>query len=299
MTKISGAPWPLLQIAIEPKRKADEEKLRVALSTLAAEQPGFEVKWDEESGQTIVAAMTELDLDLIFYRVTHEFNVAVNVGAPQVAYRETITHKHQQDYTHKRQFVGQGQFARVRILFEPNGYNPEFAFVSKVPDGAVPDEYAAAVEKGVNSILVSGPFAGFQMIGVKAALVDGAFHDTDSSALAFEIAGRACFKEALPKLGVRFLEPIMRVEVVAPEIYVRAVVSELKSRGAKFKSQESQGMDVVIIAFVPLANLFKLEDTLRSHSQGQARLTVSYAGYAALPHDDDDPPAAAMALARR
>jgi elongation factor G len=294
-----AAPWPLLQIAIEPKSTADEQKLRAALSTLAEEQPDFEVKWNEEAGQTIIAAMTELDLDIIVHRLLTEFEVGFKVWAPQVACRETISRAREQDYTHKRIFAGQGQFARVKILFEPNGHNPDFVFVSRVPDSAFPSDYAAGVEKGVRTILVSGPYAGFPMIGIKATLVDAAYHDTDSSASAFEIAGRACFKEAAPKLGVQLLEPIMRVEVVTPQDYIRAIVGELKSRRAKFESQESRGTDVVVAALVPLANMFKLEDTLRSHSKGQARLTVSYAGYAALPHDDDDPPAAAMALARR
>ena len=297
--KTSGAPWPLLQIAIEPKRKADQEKLLAALSVLADEDSDLDVKWDEESGQTIVAGRDERHLEIVVYRLLHEFDLAVNIGAPQVAYRETITCAREQDHTYKRQFAGHGQFARVKVLFEPNGHNPEFAFVSRVHDGAFPGDYAAGVEKGVRTILVSGPYAGFPMIGVKATLVDAAYHDTDSSASAFEIAGRACFKEAAPELGVQLLEPIMRVEVVTPQDYIRAIVGELKSRRAKFESQESRGTDVVVAALVPLANMFKLEDTLRSHSQGQARLTVSYAGYAALPHDDDDPPAAAMALARR
>jgi elongation factor G len=294
-----AAPWPLLQIAIEPKLRADKEKLRVALAKLADEDSGLNVTWDQESGQTIIAFMTEVDLEIIVDRLRGEFAVDVNVGAPQVAYRETITRTHEQDYTHERQFAGHGQFARVKIMFEPNGYNPDFAFVSRVIGGAFPGDYAAGVEKGVRTTLVSGPFAGFPMIGVKATLVDAACHETDSSASAFEIASRASFKEAASKLGVQLLEPIMRVEVVTPHDYVRAIVSELKSRRAKFESEESRGADVVVAALVPLANMFKLEDTLRSRSQGQARLTVSYCKYVPLPDDDDDPPAAAMALARR
>lgn len=288
MMKISGAPWPLLQIAIEPKRKADEEKLRVALSVLADEDSDFHVNWDEESGQTIIYGRDEHHLDVIAYRLLQE--IALNFGAPQVAYRETITYAREQDYTHKRQFAGQGQFSRVKILFEPNGHNPEFAFVSRVPDGAVPDEYAAAVEKGVRTILVSGPFAGFPMIGVKAALVDGAFNDTDSSALAFEVAGRACFKEALPKLGVQLLEPIMRVEVVTPQDYVRAIVADLKGRRGKIENQETSGMGVIVNATVPLATMFKLEDALRSYSKGQAQVSVSYAAYAPVPPATRDTP---------
>jgi elongation factor G len=292
------APWPLLQIAIEPKSRADEAKLRAALSRLADEDPDFRVAWDEESGQTIISGGTEHHLDLIVHRLLHEFEIGVNVGAPQVAYRETITHAREQDCSHKRVFAGQGQFARVKVLFEPNGHNPEFAFVSRISDGAVPDEYAAGVEKGLRTILVSGPFAGFPMIGVKATLVDGAYHDTDSSASAFEIAGRACFKEAAPKLGVQLLEPIMTVEVVTPEDYIRDIVGDLKNRRGKIENQESRGLDVVINALVPLANMFKLDDTLRARSKGRAGLSVSYAGYAPVPMPPDGPgPSAAMAIA--
>ncbi|TPI52235.1 hypothetical protein FJ417_27385 [Mesorhizobium sp. B3-1-7] len=285
-----AAPWPLLQIVIEPKSTADEQKLRAALSTLSEEQPDFEVKWDEEAGQTIMAAMTELDLDVIVHRLLTEFEVAFKVWAPQVAYRETITYAREQDYTHKKQFGGQGQFARVKILFEPNGHSPEFAFSSKVPGGAVADEYATAVEKGVRSILVSGPFAGFPMIGVKASLVDGASHDTDSSALAFEVAGRACFKEALPKLGVQLLEPIMKVKVVTPEIYVISVIGDLHGRRGLVKSRISRGEAIVVNAMVPLATMFKYFDNLRSMSRDRATYTMQFDHYAPVPTADRDPP---------
>ncbi|SFO25880.1 translation elongation factor EF-G [Mesorhizobium sp. NFR06] len=295
--KKSAAPWPLLQIAIEPKKKADEEKLGVALLGLADEDSDFRVNWDEESGQTIVAGRDERHLDIIVYRLLHELDLAVNIGAPQVAYRETITHAREQDYSHKRAFAGQGQFARVKILFEPNGHDPDFVFASRIIGGAVPDEYVGRVERGLRTVLRSGPFAGFPMIGMKATLVDGAFYETDSTALAFEVAGRACFKEAAPKLGVQLLEPIMEVEVLTPEYYVRDMVTELKGRRGKIQDQESQGM-VNINALVPLATMFKLEDMLRSRSKGQARLSVSYAGYAPVPMPPDDPgPSAAMAIA--
>ena len=225
-----AAPWPLLQIAIEPKRRADQEKLTVALSTLADEDSWFVVKHDAETGQTIIAGRDERHLDTVIDRLRREFNVEVNVGAPQVAYRETITHAHEQDYTHKKRSGGIGQFARVKIAFGPNTDSWDFLFESKVVDGAVPDNYLAGVEKGVRSVLSSGPFAGFPMLGVKATLIDGAYHDTDSSALAFEVASRACFREAAPYLGLRLLEPIMKVEVVTPENYVTSVVGELHSR---------------------------------------------------------------------
>ncbi|UVK51671.1 hypothetical protein DBIPINDM_004969 [Mesorhizobium sp. AR02] len=314
-----AAPWPLLQLAIEAKSRADEGKLRIVLSRLADEDPCFHVKWDEESGQTIIAAMGELELDIIIDRVRREFNLAVNVGAPQVAYRETITrshqqdhtHKklqvayretstgsHQQDYTHKRLFAGTGQFARVKIMFEPNAHNPDLVFASRIVGGAIPNEYVAGVENGLRSALSAGPFAGFPMIGVRATLVDAAWHETDSSALAFEIAGRACFREAAPHLGVQLLEPIMKVEVVTPADYAGGIVSELKGRRGRVRDQESRESAVVINAMVPLATMFKLESTLWSRSNGQARLSASYAAYAPVPTAvDPDPPPAAAAFA--
>ena len=290
-----GAPWPLLQFAIEAKSRADEGKLRIVLSRLADEDPWFHVKWDEESGQTIVAAMGEVELEGIIDRIRREFNLAVNVGAPQIAYRETITRSHQQDYTHKKLLAGTGQFARVKIMFEPNAHNPDLVFASRIAGGAIPNEYMAGVEQGLRSIQSQGPFAGFPMIGVKATLVDGAWHETDSSALAFEVAGRACFREAAPHLGVQLLEPIMRVEVVTPADYAGSITGELKSRRGRIGDQETRDSAVVINAMVPLVNMFKLEDTLRSRSNGQARLSVSYAAYAPvpLPNDGDPPPAAA------
>ncbi|WP_287094016.1 elongation factor G, partial [Mesorhizobium sp.] len=196
-------PDPVIQIAIEPKTKNDQEKMGLALHRLAAEDPSFRVKTDEESGQTIISGMGELHLDIIVDRMRREFKVEANVGAPQVAYRETITRSQEQDYTHKKQTGGTGQFARVKILFEPNPESSEFLFESKIVGGAVPKEYIPGVEKGINSVMTSGPFAGFPMIGVKATLIDGAYHDVDSSVLAFEIAGRACFREAAPRLGVQ------------------------------------------------------------------------------------------------
>lgn len=291
------APWPLLQFAIEPKSRADEQKFRAALSKLAEERPDFQVKWDEESGQTIIAAMSEVDLDVITNRLRDEFEIGVNVSAPQVAYRETITHAREQDYTHKRIFGGKGEFARVKIAFEPNPESDEFLFEPKILDGAVPGEYVVGIGRGLRSIASSGPFAGFPMIGIKAMLVDGAYHETDSSASAFEIAGRAWFKEAAPRLGVRLLEPVMKVEVVVLEDYARDIVSELIGQRGKIQSQEPQGVDVVLTAIVPLASMLKLEDSLQSLSKSQARVSASYAGYAPVPFPDDDrDPPAAMAV---
>ena len=276
-------PEPVIQIAIEPKTKGDQEKMGLALNRLAAEDPSFRVKTDEESGQTIIAGMGELHLDILVDRMRREFKVEANVGAPQVAYRETITRTHEQDYTHKKQTGGTGQFARVKVIFEPNAESEEFEFESKIVGGAVPKEYIPGVEKGINSVMSSGPFAGFPMIGVKATLVDGAYHDVDSSVLAFEIASRAAFKEAAPKLGVQLLEPIMKVEVVTPEDYVGNVIGDLNARRGQIQGQESRNVDVVINAMVPLANMFKYVDNLRSMSQGRAQYTMQFDHYEPVP----------------
>jgi elongation factor G len=276
-------PDPVIQIAIEPKTKNDQEKMGLALHRLAAEDPSFRVKTDEESGQTIIAGMGELHLDIIVDRMRREFKVEANIGAPQVAYRETITRRHEQDYTHKKQTGGTGQFARVKLVFEPEPESSEFTFESKIVGGAVPKEFIPGVEKGVGSVMSSGPFAGFPMIGVKATLIDGAYHDVDSSVLAFEIAGRACFREAAPKLGVQLLEPIMKVEVVTPEDYVGNVIGDLNGRRGQIQGQESRGVAVVVNAMVPLANMFKYVDNLRSMSQGRAQYTMQFDHYEPVP----------------
>jgi translation elongation factor EF-G len=292
-----AVPGLLLQIAIEPKSRADQEKLHIALSQLTAEDTSFHVKTDEESGQTIIAHIGEHDLDIIIDRLRHEFMINVNVGAPQVAYRETITRTHGQDFTHKKQFGGTGQFARVKIVFEPSSYDPDLLLASSIVGGAVPNEYIVGIEKGLRSALSAGPFAGFPMIGVKATLVDAAWHDTDSSALAFEIAGRACFREAAPRLGVQLLEPIMKVEVVTPPDYVGSIIGELNSRRGQIWGQETQGLAVVINVIVPLATMFKLEETLLSRSNGRARLSAFYDRYAPVPLPGRDPPPAAAMFA--
>jgi elongation factor G len=276
-------PEPVIQIAIEPKTKGDQEKMGLALHRLAAEDPSFRVKTDEESGQTIIAGMGELHLDIIVDRMKREYKVEANVGAPQVAYRETITRTHEQDYTHKKQSGGSGQFARVKILFEPNPDGEDFLFESKIVGGAVPKEYVPGVEKGIESVLSSGPFAGFPMIGVKATLIDGAYHDVDSSVLAFEIAGRACFREAASKIGVQLLEPIMKVEVVTPEDYVGDVIGDLNSRRGQIQGTEARGVATVVNAMVPLANMFKYVDNLRSMSQGRAQYTMQFDHYEPVP----------------
>jgi elongation factor G len=276
-------PEPVIQIAIEPKTKGDQEKMGLALHRLAAEDPSFRVKTDEESGQTIISGMGELHLDIIVDRMRREFKVEANVGAPQVAYRETITRRHEQDYTHKKQTGGTGQFARIKVVFEPNPESEEYIFESKIVGGSVPKEYIPGVEKGIGSVMSSGPFAGFPMIGVKATLIDGAYHDVDSSVLAFEIASRACFREAAPKLGVQLLEPIMKVEVVTPEDYVGNVIGDLNSRRGQIQGQETRGIAVVVNAMVPLANMFKYVDNLRSMSQGRAQYTMQFDHYEPVP----------------
>jgi len=276
-------PEPVIQIAIEPKTKGDQEKMGLALNRLAAEDPSFRVKTDEESGQTIIAGMGELHLDILVDRMKREFKVEATVGAPQVAYRETITRRTEEDYTHKKQTGGTGQFARVKLVFEPNPDGEDFVFESKIVGGAVPKEYVPGVQKGIESVLSSGPVAGFPMLGVKATLIDGAFHDVDSSVLAFEIASRACFREAAKKAGAQLLEPIMKVEVVTPEDYVGSVIGDLNSRRGQIQGQEARGIAVVINAMVPLANMFKYVDTLRSMSQGRAQYTMQFDHYEPVP----------------
>ncbi|WP_173931459.1 elongation factor G [Chelativorans sp. Marseille-P2723] len=276
-------PEPVIQIAIEPKTKADQEKMGMALNRLAAEDPSFRVRSDEESGQTIIAGMGELHLDIIVDRMKREFKVEANVGAPQVAYRETITKVAEVDYTHKKQTGGSGQFARVKIVFEPNPEGEEFVFESKIVGGAVPKEYIPGVQKGIESVLSSGPIAGFPMLGVKATLSDGAYHDVDSSVLAFEIAARAAFREGAQKAGAQLLEPIMKVEVVTPEEYVGDIIGDLNSRRGQIQGTEARGIATVINAMVPLANMFKYVDNLRSMSQGRAQYTMQFDHYEPVP----------------
>jgi len=277
-------PDPVIQIAIEPKTKGDQEKMGLALNRLAAEDPSFRVKTDEESGQTIIAGMGELHLDIIVDRMRREFKVEANVGAPQVAYRETITRPAEIDYTHKKQTGGTGQFARVKIIFEPNPAGEDFLFESKIVGGSVPKEYIPGVQKGIQSVMSSGPVAGFPMLGVKATLIDGAFHDVDSSVLAFEIASRAAFREGAQKAGAQLLEPIMKVEVVTPEDYVGSVIGDLNSRRGQIQGQEARGNATVINAMVPLANMFKYVDNLRSMSQGRAQYTMLFDHYEPVPN---------------
>lgn len=275
-------PDPVIEIAIEPKTKADQEKMGIALNRLAAEDPSFRVKSDEESGQTIIAGMGELHLDILVDRMKREFKVEANVGAPQVAYRKSITRQAEIDYTHKKQSGGSGQFARVKIIFEPHD-GDDFIFESKIVGGAVPKEYIPGVQKGIESVMGAGPLAGFPMLGVKATLIDGAYHDVDSSVLAFEIAARAAFREGAQKAGAQLLEPIMKVEVVTPEDYVGDVIGDLNSRRGQISGTEARGIATVVNANVPLANMFGYVNNLRSMSQGRAQYTMQFDHYEPVP----------------
>ncbi|WP_375627149.1 MULTISPECIES: elongation factor G [unclassified Bartonella] len=275
-------PEPVIEIAIEPKTKADQEKMGIALNRLAAEDPSFRVKSDEESGQTIIAGMGELHLDIIVDRMRREFKVEANVGQPQVAYRESITKMAEIDYTHKKQSGGAGQFARVKIIFEPHD-GDDFIFESKIVGGAVPKEYIPGVQKGIESVMGSGPLAGFPMLGVKATLIDGGYHDVDSSVLAFEIAARAAFRDGAKKAGAQLLEPIMKVEVVTPDDYVGDVIGDLNSRRGQISGTEARGIATVVNAMVPLANMFGYVNTLRSMSQGRAQYTMQFDHYEPVP----------------
>ncbi|MCP8941078.1 elongation factor G [Alsobacter sp. SYSU M60028] len=276
-------PEPVIEIAIEPKSKADQEKLGVALSKLAAEDPSFRVSTDIESGQTILKGMGELHLDIKVDILRRTYKVDATIGAPQVAYRETLTRKTEVDYTHKKQTGGTGQFARVKFVVEPNEAGKGYEFESKIVGGAVPKEYIPGVEKGLESVMNSGPLAGFPVVDVKVQLIDGAFHDVDSSALAFEIASRAAFREALQKGGAVLLEPIMKVEVVTPEDYTGSVIGDLTGRRGQVQGQDMRGNAIVINAMVPLANMFGYVNTLRSMSQGRATFTMQFDHYEQVP----------------
>src|SRR5271156_1544872 len=276
-------PEPVIEIAIEPKSKADQEKLGVALAKLAAEDPSFRVSTDLESGQTILKGMGELHLDIKVDILRRTYKVDANIGAPQVAFRERITKRAEVKYTHKKQTGGTGQFAEVSIVVEPNEPGKGFEFESKVVGGAGPKEYIPGVEKGLNSVLGAGVVAGFPVVDVKVQLVDGKYHDVDSSALAFEIASRAAFRDALQKGKSVLLEPIMKVEVVTPEDYTGSVIGDLNSRRGQIQGQDMRGNANVISAMVPLANMFSYVNNLRSMSQGRATFTMQFDHYAEVP----------------
>ncbi|MCH4267477.1 MAG: elongation factor G [Brevundimonas sp.] len=276
-------PAPVIEIAVEPKTKADQEKLGVALAKLASEDPSFTVSTDHESGQTILKGMGELHLDIKIDILKRTYKVEATIGAPQVAYRESISRKAEIDYTHKKQTGGTGQFARVKLVFEPGEPGSDFVFESAIVGGAVPKEYIPGVEKGLKSAKDNGLLAGFPVIDVKATLVDGAFHDVDSSVLAFEIASRAAFRELKEKGGPKLLEPIMAVEVVTPEEYLGSIIGDLNGRRGMIQGQDMRGNAVVVNAFVPLANMFGYVNTLRGMSQGRAQFTMQYDHYESVP----------------
>ncbi len=276
-------PDPVIEIAIEPKSKADQEKLGVALAKLVTEDPSFRVTTDPESGQTIIKGMGELHLDIKVDILKRTYKVDANIGAPQVAYREKITHRANVDYTHKKQTGGHGQFARIKIVAEPGASGSGFVFENDVVGGAVPKEFVPAVEKGLEGQLTAGAVAGFPVVDVKVTLVDGASHDVDSSAMAFEIAARAAMREALQKGGSVLLEPIMKVEVVTPEDYTGSVIGDLNSRRGQIQGQDRRGNANVIAAMVPLANMFSYVNNLRSMSQGRATFTMQFDHYAEVP----------------
>jgi elongation factor G len=281
-------PEPVIEIAVEPKTKADQEKMGLALARLAAEDPSFRVETDFESGQTIMKGMGELHLDILVDRMKREFKVEANIGAPQVAYRETIGHEVKHTYTHKKQSGGSGQFGEVTLLIMPTEPGEGYSFESKVVGGSVPKEYIPGVEKGVKSVMDSGPLAGFPVIDFKVQLLEGKYHDVDSSVLAFEIAARMCMREGMRKAGAKLLEPIMKVEVVTPEEYTGGIIGDLTSRRGMVQGQDSRGNANVIDAFVPLANMFGYINTLRSMSSGRANFSMQFAHYEPVPQNISD-----------
>ena len=276
-------PDPVIEIAIEPKTKNDQEKMSAGLQRLAAEDPSFRIETDLESGQTIMKGMGELHLDILVDRLKREFKVEANIGAPQVAYRETISVEAEIDYTHKKQSGGAGQFARVKMIITPTEPGEGYNFESKIVGGVIPKEYIPGVEKGIQSVMDSGPLAGFPVIDFKVSLIDGAYHDVDSSVLAFEIAGRAALRDGLKKAGAKLLEPVMKVEVVTPEDYTGSIIGDLTSRRGMVTGQETRGNAIVVNAFVPLANMFGYINNLRSMSSGRAQFTMIFDHYESVP----------------
>jgi len=277
-------PEPVISLAVEPKTKADQEKMGIALNRLAAEDPSFRVRTDEESGQTIIAGMGELHLDILVDRMKREFKVEANVGAPQVAYRETITKNAEIDYTHKKQSGGSGQFARIKFKIGPAEPGEGFIFENTIVGGAIPKEYIPGVEKGMTQIQESGLLVGFPILDFKVELYDGAFHDVDSSVLAFEIAARGALREHKSELGMALLEPVMKVEVVTPDEYTGTVIGDLNSRRGQISGQEVRGNATVVNAMVPLANMFGYVNNLRSATQGRAQYTMQFDHYERVPN---------------
>jgi elongation factor G len=288
-------PDPVIEVAVEPKSKADQEKMANALARLAQEDPSFQVHTDEESGQTILKGMGELHLEVLIDRLKREFKVDANVGAPQVAYRETISQRAEIDHTHKKQTGGAGQFARVKMVFEPLNPGEGFQFENAVVGGAVPKEFIPGVERGLQNSLDTGVLAGFPMVDIKATLLDGQSHEVDSSIMAFEVCTRQAFKEGIPKAKPVLLEPVMQVEVVTPEEYMGDIIGDLNSRRGHVESMDHRGNARVVSAQVPLANMFGYVKTLRSMSQGRAQFTMHFSHYDRVPQAVADEVVAKMA----
>ncbi|WP_333698463.1 elongation factor G [Kordiimonas lacus] len=276
-------PDPVIEVAVEPKSKADQEKMGIALNRLAAEDPSFRVSSDEESGQTVIAGMGELHLDILVDRMKREFKVECNVGAPQVAYRESFAKEVEIDYTHKKQSGGSGQFGRVKMVVTPGERGSGLTFTDEIKGGNIPREYIPGVEKGVKDIAEAGALIGFPIIDFSVRLIDGAYHDVDSSVLAFEIAGRGALREAASKAGIKLLEPMMKVEVVTPEEYMGDVIGDLNKRRGQIQGSETRGPATVINAMVPLANMFGYVNELRSFSQGRAQFSMQFDHYDEVP----------------
>jgi elongation factor G len=276
-------PDPVITLSVEPKTKADQEKMGVALNRLSAEDPSFRVSTDHESGQTIIAGMGELHLDIIVDRMRREFKVEANVGAPQVAYRESLAKQVDVDYTHKKQSGGSGQFGRVKVTVMPRERGTGIIFSDEIKGGNIPREYIPAVEKGFRESAANGHMIGFPIIDFEIKLTDGAYHDVDSSALAFEIAGRAAMREVAAKAGIKLLEPVMKVEVVTPEDFIGDVIGDLNSRRGQIQGTDSRGNAQVVEAQVPLANMFGYVNQLRSFTQGRAQYTMQFSHYEEVP----------------
>merc|ERR1712176_1353917 len=281
-------PEPVIKVAVEPKTKGDQQKMSDALIRLAAEDPSFRSSRDEETGQTIIEGMGELHLEIIVDRMKREFNVEANVGAPQVSYREAITRTAEIDYTHKKQSGGSGQFARIKLIFEPRDMDDDeesmdFEFASEIKGGAVPREYIPGVQKGIESVLGQGVIAGFPVLGMKAKLIDGAYHDVDSSVMAFEIAGRAATREGLRKAKARLMEPMMQVDVSTPEEYMGDVLGDINSRRGQVGDLGERGNVKTVSAQVPLANMFQYVSTLRSMTKGRANYSMKLSSYELVP----------------
>jgi elongation factor G len=281
-------PEPVIEVAVEPKTKADYEKMGQALNRLAQEDPSFRVATDEESGQTLIKGMGELHLEILVDRMKREFKVEADVGAPQVAYRETMTKEVDVDYTHKKQSGGAGQFARVKIKFKPTERMSGFKFNNTVVGGNIPREYIPGVEKGIKQACQNGVIAGYNVIDFEAEVYDGAFHDVDSSVLAFEIASRAAFRDAMKKANPKLLEPVMKVEVVTAEEYMGDIIGDLNSRRGQIEKMEDRGNAKVISSTVPLANMFGYVNNLRSMSQGRASYTMLFSHYEVVPSNVEE-----------